>query len=126
MRPRGWQMDFPHSPAFAQITLISFKLFLSLIVVHYSHALWNVALLQSFTLLCYQKVSIFLLKMDICACCALFVLMTVRKFLEQSRCFTLKMYCSLWGIFIGPQLVTNIKSGFCASFSKDAFVMEYS
>jgi hypothetical protein len=81
MRPRGWQIGFPHSPAFTQITLSSFKLFLSLSVTDYSHALWNAALLQSFTLLCYQKVFIFLLKMDICAYFALFVLMTIHKVL---------------------------------------------
>lgn len=59
-------------------------------------------LLQSFTLLWYQKVFTFLLKIDFCACCALFLLMKFHKFLEQNRCFTLKMEFSLWGIFISP------------------------
>lgn len=102
VRPHGWQIGFCHSLAIEQINLSSFKLFLSLSVVDLSCVLWNAILLQLFTVLCCQKVFLFLLKLDICACCALFVLMTVRRFLEQNKFLTLKMYCSLWGIFIGP------------------------
>jgi hypothetical protein len=97
-----WLANFHPLLVIVQISLSSFKLFLSLSVVNCSCVLWNAVLLQLFTLLCCQKVFIFLLKLVICACSALFVLMTFRRFLEQNRFFTLKMYCTLWGIFIGP------------------------
>jgi len=124
MRPHGWQICFHHSRAVVQINLRSFNLFLSLSVVDSSCVLWDAVLLQLFTLLCCRKVFVFLLKLDIFACCDLFVLMTVCKFLKQNKFFTLKNVLHSLGHFCWPQLMTNIKSGFCASFSEDAFIME--